>query len=174
MAMRVKLVGQILAVGVVAGLLAILSWRLANGSHVAKGAAPRFDLPRLNGDGKITLASLRGKAVVLNFWASWCVPCKQEAHVLESGWQRWKDKDVVFVGVDSQDFAGDARGFMRHFGITYPVVSDGPGGLSGRYGVTGFPETFFIDRRGKIVGQHDIGPVTAADLNVKIGRALKS
>jgi cytochrome c biogenesis protein CcmG/thiol:disulfide interchange protein DsbE len=171
---RVKLVGQVLAVACVAGLLAILGWRLANGTHVAKGVAPGFDLPRLNGSGKLALDSLRGKAVVVNFWASWCVPCKQEAKTLESGWQRWKGKDVVVLGVDGQDFSGDARSFMSQHKVTYPVVRDGPGSTVSAYGVSGFPETFFVDRKGRIVGAHVIGAVTASMLDSNIRRALQS
>ena len=112
-------------------------------------AAPAFDLPVLGEqDDTISLASLRGKAVVLNFWASWCEPCKEEAPMLEQVWQEYRDRDVVVLGVNAQDFTSDARGFVERYGMTYPVVHDGPGSSLGRYGLSGFPETWWIDRRG--------------------------
>jgi cytochrome c biogenesis protein CcmG, thiol:disulfide interchange protein DsbE len=172
---RLKLGAQAAAVALVAALLAVLGWRLAHdGRTVAKGAAPSFTLPRLDGRGHLQLASLRGKAVVLNFWASWCVPCKQEAPELQSGWQRWRSRGVVFLGLDAQDFYGDARKFAKHHDITYPLVHDGSGKVVGDYGVSGFPETFFVDRRGRIVGDHVAGPVSRKLLDRNIRLALRS
>ena len=117
----------------------------------------RFRLDRLDREGAVSLASLRGKAVVLNFWASWCIPCKEEAPLLEQAWRDHRAKGLVVLGVDAQDFKGDARSFMKRFGITYPVVHDGKGSTLGRFGVTGFPETFFIDRTGNVVAV-EVGP----------------
>jgi cytochrome c biogenesis protein CcmG/thiol:disulfide interchange protein DsbE len=169
-----KLTAQALALGLVAALLALLGWRLTHSGHrLTKGPAPGFSLPRLDGDGSVQLASFRGKAVVLNFWASWCVPCKQEAPDLQAAWQRWRSRGVVFVGVDSQDFYGDARKFGKQFELTYPLVHDGSGQVKGAYGVTGFPETFFVDRRGRIVGNH-VGPVSTESLDAQIRAALSS
>ena len=157
---RLRLGAQVVAVGVVAALLGLLVWKVAKGTSndvtgtLDRGgtpAAPAFSLERLDRDGELELASLRGKAVVLNFWASWCAPCREETPLLEEGWQRWRDKNVVFVGVNVKDFRGDARGFMRRFGISYPTVYDGKGSTVGRYGVTGFPETYFVDARGRVV-----------------------
>jgi cytochrome c biogenesis protein CcmG/thiol:disulfide interchange protein DsbE len=169
-----KLTAQALALGLVAALLALLGWRLAHRHSVAKGAAPHFTLPRLDGRGDVQLASFRGKAVVVNFWASWCVPCKQEAPELEAGWQRWRAHGVVFVGVDAQDFSGDARKFGEKFDLTYPLVHDGSGKVIGDYGVTGFPETFFVDKSGHIVGDHVDGPVSRELLDHNIQLALRS
>jgi cytochrome c biogenesis protein CcmG/thiol:disulfide interchange protein DsbE len=173
MTARLRLTGQLLAVALVAGLLALLVWKVAHGS--GKTAEPKnFTLPRLDKPGKLELASLRGKVVVLNFWASWCVPCKQEAPALERVWREYRSQGVVVLGVDSEDFSGDARSFMRKYGITYPVVREGGRDLYGPYGVTGVPETRVIDRRGKYAGTQFYGATTAADLRRSIRAALRS
>jgi len=176
---RLRLVAQAAAVGVVVALLGLLVWKIAQGESevtatLAEGgtpAAPEFSLERLDGSGKLSLASLRGQTVVLNFWASWCGPCKDETPLLQRAWKRWEGKDVVFVGVDVKDFRGDARSFTRRYGVTYPNVYDGKGSLVGRYGVTGFPETYFIDAAGK-VRYRIAGPVEEEpDLDDGIERA---
>lgn len=157
----------------VASLLALLVWKVANGSGKTKEPS-NFTLRRLDRSGQLELSSLRGKVVVLNFWGSWCIPCGKEAPVLQQVWQRFKGRDVVFVGVDQYDFSSDARGFMRKFHITYPVVQDGLGTLVGPYGISGWPETRFVDRRGRFVGEHVIGPVTRTELERNITEALRS
>ena len=178
---QLRLGAQLLAVGVVACLLGLLIWKVAKGDDnavtgsLAQGKlvdAPGWELAQLDGNGDLALESLRGKAVVLNFWASWCGPCKDETPLLQKSWQRWEGKDVVFVGVNVKDFRGDARSFVRRFGVTYPNVYDGKGSTVGRYGVTGFPETYFIDARGRVV-YRIAGPVEdATELDDGIRRAL--
>jgi cytochrome c biogenesis protein CcmG/thiol:disulfide interchange protein DsbE len=177
-----KLTAQALALALVAGLLGLLVWKVVHndrthiGAQVAKGKtppAPPFDLPRLDTSGRISLASLRGKAVVVNFWASWCHPCAQEAPVFEAAYRKWSARGVVFVGIDSQDFTGDAKRFARKHGISYPIAHDGPGNVVSDYGVTGFPETYFVDRRGRVVASV-IGRAKAADLAKNIPLALRS
>ena len=172
MSRQFKLGAQGLALAVVAGLLALLVWKLAHQPEVPKGSAPDFTLPRLDRPGELRLASLRGKAVVVNFWASWCVPCKEEAPLLEAASRRWRGRGVVVIGIDSQDFKGDARRFARRHGVTYPIVHDGPGRTRDSYGVTGFPETFFVDRNGRLVGEHIQGPVNARQLDENVRLAL--
>jgi cytochrome c biogenesis protein CcmG/thiol:disulfide interchange protein DsbE len=172
MARPLRLGAQGIALALVAALLALLVWKLAHQPSVPKGSAPDFTLPRLDRAGDLQLAALRGKSVVLNFWASWCVPCKEEAPRLQAGSRRWAADGVVVVGIDSQDFRGDARRFARRYGVTYPIVHDGPGKTGESYGVTGFPETFFIDRRGKLVGDHIQGPVSSRQLSDNICVAL--
>jgi cytochrome c biogenesis protein CcmG/thiol:disulfide interchange protein DsbE len=179
---RAKLVGQVGAVCVIGLLFALLGWRLADrqaGQNVAAGvekgsapAAPDFTLPRIVGDGEVTLSSFRGKAVVLNFWASWCLPCREEAPRLQAAWEQWRNKGVVVLGVDAQDFVGDARRFIDRYGLTYPNVHDGPGATLGHFGVSGFPETWFVNREGKLVGERVQGPVTKEQLDRDIAIAL--
>jgi cytochrome c biogenesis protein CcmG, thiol:disulfide interchange protein DsbE len=174
-AARLKLGAQALAVALVAGLLALLIWKVAQGSQneakIGK-TAPDFTLGRLDRPGSLQLSSLRGKVVVLNFWASWCQPCKLEAPDLAASAKRWSGR-VVVLGVDVNDPSGDARGFMRKYGITYPIVHDNKNVTSPKYGLTGLPETFFLDRRGRIVS-HVISGIKAADLERGVEEALRA
>ena len=165
---RVQRVAQLAALIGVAALLALLIWKVAFGrttgaaDELAEGKlvhAPAFTLDRLDRDGQLGVADLRGKAVVVNFWASWCVPCRDEAPVLQKTYERYRDQGLVVLGVDVNDFRQDARRFMKRYGLTYPVVYDGKGSTVGKWGVRGFPETFFVDRTGKLVGERIEGAV---------------
>jgi cytochrome c biogenesis protein CcmG/thiol:disulfide interchange protein DsbE len=151
---------QATALVAVVGLFVLLVWRLTHQSHPPKlgGPAPNFTLRRLDSGGMVDLRSLRGKPVVLNFFASWCEPCKGEAPVLESAWQKYKSQ-VVFLGIDYHDVTSDGRRFLRAHDITYPTVQDGSGDVADKYGVTGVPETYFIDASGRLVGSHIEGTV---------------
>jgi cytochrome c biogenesis protein CcmG/thiol:disulfide interchange protein DsbE len=147
---------------------AALAAAVASGKHPA---APDFALRRLGAPGSLRLSSLRGRVVVLNFWASWCRSCKDEARIVEAAAERWRGRGVEFVGVDSQDFTGDARAFMRRHRLSYPSVHDGPGATMARYGVTGLPETWVVDRRGRLV-DHVAGVVDAPRLRAAIERGV--
>jgi cytochrome c biogenesis protein CcmG, thiol:disulfide interchange protein DsbE len=129
-------------------------------------------LRRIDRPGTLQLASLRGKAVVLNFWASWCYPCKQEAPALAAASKRWAGRAVV-LGVDVNDAAGSARRFAEKYGLDYPLVHDNRNVTSPKYGLTGLPETFFIDRSGKLV-LHLAGEVDAGDIEDGVQQALRS
>jgi cytochrome c biogenesis protein CcmG/thiol:disulfide interchange protein DsbE len=120
-------------------------------------------------DGEVSLRELRGTPVVLNFWASWCDPCRAEAKVLEQAWKE-QSGDVLFLGLDAQDAREDARDFIAQFGLTFPHVRD-PGNDTQRdWGVTGLPETYFIAADGRVVG-HVIGTVDAAQLRDGVSAA---
>jgi cytochrome c biogenesis protein CcmG/thiol:disulfide interchange protein DsbE len=168
MAARAKLAAQAAAVGLVAALLALLVWKVVNEETseipraLAQGQrppAPTFTLERLDREGTLSLSDLRGKAVVINFWASWCGPCKDEAPELERAWREHRDEGLVVLGVNFNDARSAARAFMDETGMTYPVVVDPDGDVVVDYGLTGVPETFFVDRRGRLVGTHIAGPV---------------
>jgi cytochrome c biogenesis protein CcmG/thiol:disulfide interchange protein DsbE len=165
---RVQRVAQLAALIGVAALLGLLIWKVAFGrttgaaDELAQGKlvrAPAFVLDRLDREGTLGVADLRGKAVVVNFWASWCVPCRDEAPVLQKTYERYRDQGLVVLGVDVNDFRQDARRFLKRYGLSYPVVYDGKGSTVGKWGVRGFPETFFVDRTGKLVGERIEGAV---------------
>lgn len=175
MTSRLKLGAQVLAVGLVGLLLALLIWKVAQGSgneaRIGR-PAPDFSLRRIDRPGSLQLASLRGKVVVLNFWASWCYPCNQEAPALEAATKKW-GRRVVVLGVDVNDPVSDARQFARKYRLSYPLVHDNHNVTSPKYGLTGLPETFFIDRNGRLV-VHVAGQVEAADIQDGVERALRS
>jgi cytochrome c biogenesis protein CcmG, thiol:disulfide interchange protein DsbE len=162
MARRAKLAGQVAAVAVVAALLGLLGWKVLQDEDTDLGVgdpAPAFELSRLTGDGEPSLARYRGKALVINFFASWCLPCKDEAPILQETWERHRGDGLVVLGIDAQDFRGDGRRFVERYGLTYPVVFDGKGSTLGRYGLTGFPETYFVGRDGRIAAQKVVGGI---------------
>ena len=113
-------------------------------------AAPSFTLPSLTDGSPVDLGRLRGHVVVLNFWASWCQPCRDEAPIFAEELHRHAAQGLRIVGVNSQDFASDARDFAATFHIRYPLVHDGSNDVTTRWGVSGFPATFVIARDGTV------------------------
>ena len=166
------------AVIVVVGLLATLfAYGLSNDptlihSPLVGQKAPDFDLRTLDGTGRLRLSSLRGQVVVVNFWASWCPPCRVEHPALEAAWERFRDEGVVVVGVAFQDRSSNALSFMQQLGGDWPVLQDPHSRTALAFGVIGPPETFFIDRSGRIADKA-IGPVTYGQLSDEIGFLLR-
>ena len=135
--------------------IALLTYGLIRSapSKVTAGSEiPPFELPRLDGAGSMTQADLRGSAVVINFWASWCIPCREEAELLERTYREYRDRGVLFVGVNIKDSDDDALRFVEEYGVSYPILRDVDEELAGALGVSGIPETFFIDADGRFVG----------------------
>jgi cytochrome c biogenesis protein CcmG, thiol:disulfide interchange protein DsbE len=164
-------------VGVIAAaVISLLAYGFSRDSRyiysplVAK-PAPTFTLTLFEG-GTLNSQDLVGKAVVLNFWASWCVPCRAEARALEETWQKYRYRGVVFLGVNIQDKEQDARAFLKEFGITYLNGWDSSGKIAIDYGVWGIPETFFLDPHGKITYKH-AGELRVPVITAKLDEALK-
>ncbi len=128
-----------------------------------------FTLKRLNGEGSLRLSSLRGRVVVLNFWASWCVPCKHEAPLLRASARGHKGR-VVFLGIDINDFKSDARKFLRKYKTSYVSAREGGSSTHERYGLTGVPETYYVNGSGRIVA-HSPGEVSRGELEQGIAQA---
>lgn len=169
----------VLGIGVafLAGLLALALVKPPQKS-LCDEAAPEWELALfdeyrggLTGQ-SVKLSDLRGKGVVLNFWASWCQPCEEEAATLEAAWRRYKDQGVVFVGVDYLDQDPAAKRYLGKYNITFANGPDLASRISKRYTIRGVPETFFIDPQGKIVGCRKIGPLTTEELNQRISEIL--
>lgn len=110
------------------------------------------------GGGELHLGDLRGQVTVLNFWASWCVPCQEEAPALERAWQRLRDQGVMLIGINLWEPASDAQKFVRDYRLTFPSAPDPNGRLAVELGVTGIPETYVVDREGRLVRRW-VGPI---------------
>ena len=165
-----------------AGLVGLLAYGLAQTgedrridaaiARDERAPAPALELPALSGGGGPSLADLRGQVVVLNFWASWCGPCKDEAPLLERWHRRLEADDGTVLGVNVQDASGKAREFTRENGLTFPSLRDGPGESMEAFGVARLPETFVIDRQGRIAAASR-GVVDARFLRENVEPLLK-
>lgn len=141
-------------------------------SPLVGARAPEFTLKLFDGN-DIDLSDLKGKAVLLNFWASWCGPCRQESPALEAAWNRYKDKPVVFIGVNVWDDEEEALAYLAQFGGSYVNGVDPKGEIAVDYGIGGVPETYFIAPSGEIVNKYS-GPLTGEIINYFLGNALSS
>ena len=139
-------------------------------SSLAEGRDAGDAWAKASSDGDVSLSELRGTPLVLNFWASWCDPCRAEAKVLEKAWKQQSGSDVLFLGLDAQDAREDARDFISQFGLTFPHVRDPGNDTQRAWGVTGLPETYFIAADGSVVG-HVIGTVDDGQLRDGIAAA---
>jgi cytochrome c biogenesis protein CcmG/thiol:disulfide interchange protein DsbE len=171
-----KLFSLLVAASGLASVLLLLAYGLGTDpraipSPLIGREAPPFSLPLFDG-GTLRLTDLRGNVVVLNFWASWCYPaCWNEAPRLQAVWEQYRDQGVMLVGVNYQDREADARAFIERFGKTFPSGPDVGSRIAIDYGVYGVPETFFIDRQGRIAHKH-IGEIGTAALHEWITRLL--
>ena len=150
------------------GLVVVLTLAFRRDPHDIRSGtvgkpAPAFALARLDGAGELALSQYAGKVVVVNFFASWCLPCKQENPALVRVYERYRGSDVVIVGILHQDSLDSGRAYVRDMGVVWPTVVDDAGRVALSYGVFGIPETFFIGPDGIIAGRH-IGPIDEATL----------
>ncbi len=171
-----------LALIVTVGLIVLFGVRLVQAKEgpLATGMAPSWELKTFEGQ-TLRLSDLRGKPVVLNFWASWCQPCRQEAPLLEAAWEQYKTQNLLVIGVDYVDTEPEAKKYLQEFKITYPNGPDRGTVISQAYHITGVPETYFITREGKLLGGVDangkpygnwIGPIPEAALRERVERLL--
>jgi len=133
------------------------------GDKLTEFTLPLFSGYEYGGQNEIRLSELRGKVVMINFWASWCKPCEQEAASLEGAWQYYRDGGkVIFIGADYVDTEPEARAFLKKFGTTFPAGPDVGTRLSQLFRIKGVPETYFIDRNG-VLQFVQVGPFTSLD-----------
>ncbi|OQY84534.1 MAG: hypothetical protein B6D41_15505 [Chloroflexi bacterium UTCFX4] len=178
--------GALLIFGAIVAILLVLLGVLAiavrqrGAGPLASGSAPDFTLTTFDGE-TYTLSELRGKPVIVNFWASWCIPCRDEAPALQRAWEKYKDRDVIILGVDYVDTDADAKKFIAAFQQTYPNGPDLGTKISQSYKISGVPETYFIDKTGKLLSGIDengrvkgnwIGPLPEETLIARIEEML--
>jgi cytochrome c biogenesis protein CcmG/thiol:disulfide interchange protein DsbE len=150
---------QVLIFALVIGVLLFfaLGLRARGEAQPSSGVAPDFQITSFEGQ-TFKLSDLRGKVVVINFWASWCPPCRDEAPFLEKTWRQYKDRGVVFLGVDYVDTDSAAKAYIKEFNITYLNGTDIGSEISQKYRIKGVPETYFVGKDGNLYG-NSLGPI---------------
>jgi cytochrome c biogenesis protein CcmG, thiol:disulfide interchange protein DsbE len=133
----------------------------------APGRLLEFELPRLNGSGTVSHDDLLGRPVILNFWASWCIPCRREMPLFERMHQRFSD-EVTIIGVDVKDAEINAKEFVDEYDITYEILRDPEAKLAGRLEVDPLPQTFFVDANGRLSGDPVLGEISEEELLARI------
>jgi len=157
-------------------LLGLVAWQMGHNGPLAAAqvgageTAPQFTLQTFDGQ-TVRLADLKGKVVLVNFWASWCVPCAQEAPDIENTWRDYHGKNVAFLGVDYVDTETEARNYLRNYSISYPTGADLGTRISQAYRIRGVPETYIIDKKGTLRATF-IGPTTADQIKGKLDPLL--
>ena len=136
-------------------------------------AIPDVRMPALNKGGEIGTRDFLGKPVVINFWASWCVTCKDEAAIMGAAERKWRDQGVVFIGIDASDKSDEAKKFEALYGMDYESLFDAGGTIGPDWGVTGYPETFFVGRDGRIVSKF-ISAIDEVTLDQRIMEILNT
>lgn len=169
---RSKRTGLIVTFAVLLALLGLLAWGLkkVQAGPVSSGMAPDFTLTSFDGR-TLKLSELRGQVVIINFWASWCPPCREEAAYLEQTWRKYEGKGVVFIGVDWVDTEKEALAYMDEFDLTYFNGPDIGTRIAQAYNIQGVPETFYVAKNGELRGVH-IGPLKSPELDDKIDELL--
>ena len=159
---------RVVIVGIIAALVVVLVLAFRRDPHdIRTGTIGRpaaaFTLQKLDGSGTLALDDAKGKVIVINFFASWCIPCKEENPALVRVYERYRSSDVVFVGVLYQDSRDSGLRYVRDNGVVWPTASDDDGRVAFSYGVFGIPETYFIGADGVIQGRH-FGPIDETTL----------
>lgn len=169
---RSKRTGLIVTFAVLLALLGLLAWGLkkVQAGPVSSGMAPDFSLTSFDGR-TLKLSELRGQVVIINFWASWCPPCREEAAYLEQTWRKYEGKGVIFIGVDWVDTEKEALAYMDEFDLTYFNGPDIGTRIAQAYNIQGVPETFYVSKNGELRGVH-IGPLKSPELDDKIDELL--
>lgn len=165
----------VLVVAGVVGLIALLAYGVASESpdkSVTGEAAPEISLPPLEGGPERSLADWRGQVVVLNYWASWCDPCREESPLLERWHKRISKRNATVLGIDVLDVTSDAQDFIDKYGLTYPQLRDKDGSTQDDLGIVAYPETFVIDREGQIAASRR-GPVDEEFLRENVTPLLR-
>lgn len=157
----VRTIGRVLATCLLATLLSLTVVRLMHRSPPPKpgNPAPSFRLSLISAKGRLALHQLKGKVVLLNFWSSSCAPCRKEMPALQALYERYRSRGLVVVGIDPEDFRGQARKFLEAHVVTYPNVLDTAYAVTAAYSVAATPETFVINRAGFLVGRPILGSI---------------